>query len=127
MKPQINCKSKSYIIACTRIAINLSSRPNLPSSYSQFDVFDALPPSLYYSMDSPGVKATYTATVVAPEWCTVLMSALADDEAGSAKGVFKWKQPVPTSAYLIALAAGNLDSREIRYGTMVHAFIFYLY
>lgn len=79
-------------------------------------------------MDSPGVKATYTATVVAPEWCTVLMSALADDEVGSAKGVFKWKQPVPTSAYLIALAAGNLDSREIRFvtGTMVHAFIFYL-
>lgn len=75
---------------------------------------------LHCSMDSPGVKATYTATVVAPEWCTVLMSALADDSTGCAKGVFKWKQPVPTSAYLIALAAGNLESRDIRYEILQH-------
>ena len=32
--------------------------------------------SLLPCMDSPGVKATYTATVHAPEWCTVLMSAV---------------------------------------------------
>ena len=72
-------------------------------------------------MDSPGVKTTYTATVVAPEWCTVLMSALADDASENVKGVFKWKQPVPTSAYLIALAAGNLASREIRYETIIYS------
>jgi aminopeptidase N len=61
------------------------------------------------------VKTTYTATVKSPDWCTVLMSALSDDVAGKAKGICKWRQPVPTSAYLIALAAGNLDSRDIRY------------
>ena len=66
-------------------------------------------------MDSPGVKTTYTATVKSPDWCTVLMSALADDAADKVKGICKWRQPVPTSAYLIALAAGNLDSRDIRY------------
>jgi aminopeptidase N len=61
------------------------------------------------------VKTTYTATVKSPDWCTVLMSALSDDVAGKAKGMCKWRQPVPTSAYLIAFAAGNLDSRDIRY------------
>lgn len=66
------------------------------------------------SMDSPGVKTTYTATVKAPEWCTVLMSALADDVSREKKGTFKWRQPVPTSAYLIALAAGDLNFRDIR-------------
>jgi aminopeptidase N len=66
-------------------------------------------------MDSPGVKTTYTATVKSPDWCTVLMSALSDDVAGKAKGICKWRQPIPTSAYLIAFAAGNLDSRDIRY------------
>jgi hypothetical protein len=66
------------------------------------------------SMDSPGVKTTYTATVKAPEWCTVLMSALSDDFSGEKKGTFKWRQPVPTSAYLIALAAGDLSFRDIR-------------
>ena len=76
------------------------------------------------SMDSPGVKTTYTAIVKAPEWCTVLMSALADDVAADGskykdpKGVFRWKQPVPTSAYLVALAAGQLSFRDIRSVTL---------
>ena len=71
-------------------------------------------------MDSPGVKTPYTAVVKAPEWCTVLMSALADDVAADGskykdpKGTFRWKQPVPTSAYLVALAAGQLSFRDIR-------------
>lgn len=70
--------------------------------------------SLLPCQDSPGVKAPYSAVVHCPEWCTVLMSALAVKEL-SKPGEFHWNQPVPTSAYLICLAAGNLASRDIRF------------
>lgn len=50
----------------------------------------------------------------------VLMSALArdliPDKDGSSvagRSVFRWEQPVPVPPYLIALAAGRLESREI--------------
>lgn len=76
--------------------------------------------SLLPCMDSPGVKTPYTATVVVPDWCTVLMSALEDTTVSKdsivvpdGKRAFRWTQPVPTPAYLIALAAGNLASRDI--------------
>ena len=68
--------------------------------------------SLLPCQDAPGTKTTYSATVLAPTWCTVLMSALSV-ESDTASGVFKFNQPVPTSAYLIALAGGNLASRDI--------------
>lgn len=70
--------------------------------------------SMIPCMDTPGVKCTYSARVVAPEWCTVLMSALplpADES--DPKGVFRYTQPVPVCSYLIALAAGEMESREI--------------
>lgn len=74
--------------------------------------------SMFPCQDTPGVKATYSAEVTAPEWCTVLMSALSDNSMVSAvnkgvPGVFGWSQPVPTCAYLVAIAAGNLESRDI--------------
>ena len=66
--------------------------------------------SLLPCQDAPGSKVTYTASVTAPEWCTVLMSALADGKEGTTS---KFNQPVPTSTYLIALAGGNLASADI--------------
>jgi aminopeptidase N len=72
-------------------------------------------------MDSPGVKATYAATVTCPAWCTVLMSALNESQTsevlpnGDVAKIFTFRQPVPTSAYLIALAAGRLESRGYYY------------
>ncbi len=39
------------------------------------------------------------------------MSAIQGTE--SVQGKFYWNQPVPISTYLIALAAGRLDSRDI--------------
>jgi leukotriene-A4 hydrolase len=77
-------------------------------------------------MDTPGVKAPYSAVVQAPSWCTVLMSALSEDidvrcdnaanvssRSDNAKSTFRWRQPVPTSSYLVALAAGKLEYRDI--------------
>lgn len=63
--------------------------------------------------DSPGIKIPYSATVRAPTWCVVLMSALQDQTRTSEPGVFHWNQPNPTPAYLVALAAGDLQSREL--------------
>lgn len=65
-----------------------------------------------------GVKSTYSASVTAPDWCTILMSALADSDAkpvntGNDCKVHKWNQPVPTPAYLIALVGGDIVSRDI--------------
>lgn len=65
-----------------------------------------------------GVKATYSASVTAPTWCTILMSALADRDAkpinaGKDLKVHKWNQPVPTPAYLIALVGGAIVHRDI--------------
>lgn len=74
--------------------------------------------SMFPCQDTPAVKATYTAFVTAPEWCTVLMSALADDSlipssSKGKKGVFGWRQPVPIPSYLVAVAAGQLASKDI--------------
>ena len=59
--------------------------------------------SLFPCMDSPAVKVPYSAEIKVPSWCTVLMSALqVQGEVLEENGVrtFKWKQPVPTPAYL---------------------------
>ena len=67
--------------------------------------------SLLPCQDAPGTKIPYTAKVKAPKWATVLMSALS--QPSNEEGVFYFTQKVPVSAYLIALAAGNLASRDI--------------
>lgn len=59
--------------------------------------------SLFPCMDSPAVKMAYSASVKVPAWCTVLMSALqlsGDVKEEKGMKIFKWKQPVPTPAYL---------------------------
>lgn len=59
--------------------------------------------SLFPCMDSPAVKIPYSAEIKAPAWCTVLMSALqiaGDGVQSNGQKIFKWKQPVPTPAYL---------------------------
>lgn len=64
------------------------------------------------------LKITYEAEVTVPAWATCLMSALqsaepraAEEDAG--KRTFSWKQTVPMPSYLIAVAVGELESREI--------------
>ena len=106
-----------------------------PYLFSQSQAIHAR--SLFPCMDSPGIKCTYSATVRVPAWCTVLMSALSSDEsknkeavavavgvaptANGSNRVFCFTQPVPVSVYLIAIAAGELDSREISHRVRVWA------
>jgi aminopeptidase N len=61
--------------------------------------------------DSPGVKATYEATVRVPAGLTAVMSAEAKGRAPD--GAFRFAMDRPIPAYLIALAVGDLAFRPI--------------
>lgn len=65
--------------------------------------------------DTPSVKSTYTASITAPAGITVLMSAIRDPKPKTEgeKQRFTFKQPIPIQSYLIAIAAGALESKKI--------------
>ena len=70
--------------------------------------------SLLPCQDAPCVKFTYDARIRVPVPLVALMSAMqtgikTDDQST----VFSFKQDVPMSSYLVALAVGNLESRDI--------------
>ncbi len=74
--------------------------------------------------DSPQVRATYTARVKIPAALSAVMSAAPATRAsevtsGTHTLVFEMPQPIP--AYLLALAVGELDSRDLGPRTRVHA------
>lgn len=72
--------------------------------------------SLLPCQDRPGVKATYTATVTVPSWATCVMSAVmtSSKEIGpTSQQIFVWDQQIPISSYLIAMAVGQLEKRDI--------------
>ena len=66
-------------------------------------------------MDTPGVKHTYSATITAPSWCTVLMSAISPlpPTITATHSIHTWEQTTPISSYLVALAAGLLASHDV--------------
>jgi leukotriene-A4 hydrolase len=125
-----------YYIDSTASAVqwlepNATAGKKFPFVFTQCQAIHAR--SLFPCMDSPGIKTPYSAKVTAPKWCTVLMSALASNyitetNSGNADSnangndkmnvdndhkVFYWTQPIPTSPYLVALAAGNLSSLDV--------------
>ncbi|TMW61660.1 hypothetical protein Poli38472_010723 [Pythium oligandrum] len=69
--------------------------------------------------DTPACKFTYSATVTVPEWCTCLMSAIAtglpagEPAAAAGKRKVAFQQDVPIPSYLLAIAAGRLESMEL--------------
>jgi aminopeptidase N len=61
--------------------------------------------------DSPGVRVTFDAKIRAPEGLTAVMSA---EQLGRDKqGAFRFRMSTPIPPYLIALACGELQFREI--------------
>jgi len=70
--------------------------------------------SFFPCQDAPGVKSTYDAKVTVPAPLVALMSAVS---TGSSKhgpnSVYHFKQAVPMPSYLVALAVGDLESRDI--------------
>ena len=69
--------------------------------------------------DSPSVKCPYTASVNVPKEMKALMSANLDstdgkeDKANSKRRIYTFHQHVPISSYLLAIACGNLEHRQI--------------
>ncbi|XP_067683113.1 leukotriene A-4 hydrolase-like isoform X1 [Haliotis asinina] len=86
-----------------------------PYLFSQCEAIHAR--SLFPCQDSPAVKFPYTAKVTAPREVTVLMSAVrlgSDPCAGdSASLETKFLQEVPIPSYLMAIVAGDIESRDI--------------
>jgi aminopeptidase N len=60
--------------------------------------------------DSPGVRVTYEAVVHAPEGLTAVMSA---EQQGERDGWWRFRMQQPIPPYLIALACGKLEFREL--------------
>ncbi|KAG0053628.1 Leukotriene A-4 hydrolase [Gryganskiella cystojenkinii] len=69
--------------------------------------------SLLPCQDSPSIKLTYSANITTP--LRALMSAVPVGEESQANGrkTFKFEQKTRIPSYLIALAVGNLEGREI--------------
>lgn len=68
------------------------------------------------TQDSPGIRQTWEARIVAPQPLTVVMSGLVMDEpvaAGDGKRAFSFKMDKPVAPYLIAIAAGDIVFKEL--------------
>lgn len=70
--------------------------------------------SLVPCQDVTRVKFTYAASVTTPAWATAVCSAVQDrSERLNDTVVSVWKQSIPISSYLLALAVGHLERREL--------------
>jgi leukotriene-A4 hydrolase len=105
--------------ACQWLPPAQTSGGVFPYLYTQAQAIHAR--SLIPCQDMPGVKFTYGATVTVPAWATPVMSAILkttsrahpdDSQHGSSK-IYTFEQTVPISAYLLALAVGQLEKRDL--------------
>lgn len=75
--------------------------------------------------DTPGVRITYDARIVAPDGLTAVMSAEMltprGEAAGAGQRAFRFRMPQRIPGYLIALAIGDLTHRDTGAGTGVWA------
>jgi aminopeptidase N len=85
-----------------------------PFLFSQCQAIHAR--SLVPCQDSAVARVTYEAEVVVPEGlCAVMSAGPAGDGPGPVPGtrVFHFRMPQPIPSYLLALAVGELESREL--------------
>jgi aminopeptidase N len=71
-------------------------------------------------MDSPGVRVTYEAVVRVPPGMRAVMSA-EEGRHEPARGIYRFRMRQPIPAYLIALAAGEIEFRPLSARTGVYA------
>jgi leukotriene-A4 hydrolase len=67
------------------------------------------------TQDSPGIRQTWSARIVAPKQLTVVMSgeAMGSEPAGEAGRAWRFRMEHPVAPYLIAVAIGELAFREL--------------
>ena len=70
--------------------------------------------------DSPGIRFTYDATVRVPKELMALMSAV-NPTSKSDDGVYTFRMDQPIPSYLLALAVGDVEFREVGAHTGVYA------
>ena len=62
--------------------------------------------------DSPQIRFPYDATIRVPKGLVAVMSA-ENPQAKNADGVYRFRMPQPIPAYLLAIAAGDIDFRAL--------------
>jgi aminopeptidase N len=75
------------------------------------------------TQDSPGIRQTWSARIVAPKDLTVVMSAeqLGSEAVGSDALAWRFRMDQPVAPYLIAIAIGELAFRELGPRTGVYS------
>jgi leukotriene-A4 hydrolase len=65
--------------------------------------------------DTPVVRVAYQAEVTVPEGLTAVMSAgpTGDEALGNGRHLFRFAMPQPIPSYLLALAVGRLEARDL--------------
>jgi leukotriene-A4 hydrolase len=89
-----------------------------PFMFSQSETIDAR--SWAPVQDTPAVRFTYSAHIDAPAGMRVVMSAEGDQHA-TGKGGWNFKMPQPIPAYLLAIAIGEIELRNLGPRTAVYA------
>ncbi|MDE2489501.1 MAG: M1 family metallopeptidase [Elusimicrobia bacterium] len=84
-----------------------------PFLFSQCQAIHAR--SVVPCQDSPAVRVTYEAELDVPEGLTAVMGAgpAGDAKGGPGRRVFKFAMPQPIPSYLLALAVGALEGRDL--------------
>ncbi len=72
------------------------------------------------TQDSPGIRFTYNANVTVPKGMLALMSA-SNPTKKSESGQYNFEQPKAIPAYLMALAVGDIEHRNVGERTAVYA------
>jgi leukotriene-A4 hydrolase len=89
-----------------------------PFMFSQSETIDAR--SWAPVQDTPAVRFTYSARIAAPQGMRVVMSAESDQNATGAGG-WKFRMPQPVPSYLLAIAIGEIEVRNLGPRTAVYA------